>query len=109
MRTYGRVKGIWTEVETDENGSNDYVWVTTLCQCLLLFLGESPFFANFGIPAHQAIIQQVFPDFYVTQTQRQFSQYFASLLVSKRDLPTPTYDINITTNQGTKVAVSIPV
>jgi hypothetical protein len=109
VRTYGRVDGVWTEVSTDDNGSNDYVWVTTLIQNLLLFLGESPFYANAGIPSQQAVIQQVFPDFYVTRTQQQFADNFASLLISKRDLPTPTYDVNITTHQGTKVAASIPI
>lgn len=108
MRTYGRVNqvggqgGTWTEVTTDANGHDDAVWITTLIQCLKLNLGESPFYANYGLPAHQAVIQQVFPDYYVALTQKQFAQYFASLIISKLPGRTPTYQVNITTTQGAK-------
>ena len=99
----------WTEVVTDANGANDYVWVTTLIQCLKLNLGESPFYANYGIPAKPSVVQQVFPDFYVARTQQQFVPHFANLVVSKQPSTTPTYNINVTTNQGVKIAASIPV
>lgn len=113
MRTFGRVydangKPTWVVVMTDANGFDDFVWITTLIQCLKLNLGESPFYANYGIPAHPSIVQQVFPDFYVAQTQQQFAPYFASLIVAKQSLPTPTYKVNVTTHQGVKVAASIP-
>jgi len=107
VRTYGRVNGVWEEVSTDAAGYDDYVWITTLIQVLKLNLGESPFFANYGIPAKPAIVQQVFPDFYVTRTQQQFASHFASLIVSKVNDPTPTYNINLTTNQGAKVQGNI--
>lgn len=109
MRTYGRLPADefgarrWVEVQTQDNGSNDYVYVTTLCQCLQLILGESPFYANHGIPAEQAVIQQIFPDFYVYQTQRQFAPFFASLIITKLPLATPTYRVNVVTNYGTRV------
>jgi hypothetical protein len=111
MRTYGRIAAgpglpptIWTEVTTDANGLNDAVYLTTLIQVLKLNLGESPFFANYGIPAQQAVIQQIFPDFYIWQTQRQFASFFASLIVSKVPAQTiPTYTVNITTNNGAKI------
>lgn len=114
MRTFGRIynedgTSKWVEVSTDADGFNDYVYVTTLIQCLKLFLGESPFYATYGIPAQRSVIQQIFPDFYVNQTQTQFAPFFASLIVSKRQLPTPVYDINLVTNQGVKVSTSIPV
>lgn len=114
MRTYGRVSDVWgnktwVQVNTDSEGNNDYVWITTICQCLLLILGESPFWANYGIPAQMSLIQQVWPDFYVARTQQQFAQYFASLIVNKIANPNPTYNVNLITNQGVKVAVSIPV
>ncbi|WP_343743381.1 hypothetical protein [Herbaspirillum huttiense] len=114
MRTYGRVYADdgsyqWVEITTDANGFDDDVWVTTLIQCLKLSIGESPFFANYGIPAQRSVIQQIFPNFYVTQTQTQFSQYFASLIVSIVNSATPTYNINVTKNQGAKLAISIPV
>lgn len=108
MRTYGRLNGRWVEVSTDANGFNDAVYLTTLIQCLKLNLGESPFYANYGIPAHPSVVQQVFPDFYVAQTQQQFAPYFASLLIAKQNAPTPTYQINVTTHQGGRVATSIP-
>lgn len=117
MRTYGRVPDSegnltkWVEVTTDENGFDDYVWLTTMIQCLKLNLGESPFYASYGIPAKEAIIQQVAPDFYVSRLQRQFSQFFASLIVAKEATPIiPTYKINLTTQQGVKMVAraSIP-
>lgn len=116
MRTYGRVPvdptvpdgpKKWVIVQTDKNGFNDYVWLTTLIQCLKLNLGESPFYANYGIPAKPSVVQQVFPDFYVARTQQQFASRFASLLVSKVASETPTYKLNVTTNQGVKIAGEI--
>lgn len=109
MRTYGRISGVWTEVQTDAEGFNDYVWLTTLIQCLKLSPGESPFYANYGIPAQQSVIQQIFPDYYVNLTQTQFSGNFASLIVAKVDGREPVYNINVTTHQGVTMAASIPL
>ena len=121
LRTYGRVYSelgvpTWTEVTTDANGYNDYVYVTALIQCLKLNLGESPFWANYGIPALQSVLTQVYPDFYMAQTQQQFAQYFASLIITKENVvtlpgkaPTPTYKVSILTHQGAKMALNIPV
>lgn len=116
MRTYGRLPPDetgyrrWQVVETQrDTGSNDHVYITTLIQCLQLILGESPFYANHGIPAEISIIQQVFPDFYVAQTQAQFAPYFASLIITKvPGLITPTYRVNIVTNFGTRHELDIP-
>lgn len=114
MRTYGRTYAedgtyTWTLVQTDANGFNDYVWATTLIQVLLLNLGESPFYAGYGIPAQQSVIQQLFPDLYVAKTQQLFAQYFASLIISKVANPEPTYNVNIVTNVGVKVpTLNIP-
>ena len=107
MRTYGRVAGVWTEVDTDANGNSEYVLITTLIQVLKLNLGESPFYANYGIPAQQSVIQQIFPDFYVNVTQQQFAGFFASLSISKVPSTTPTYNVNLTTTQGTKFQAEI--
>ena len=96
-------------VETAQDGSNDLIWLVTLIQCLKLNLNESPFYAGYGIPAKQSVIQQVAPDFNVALTQQQFSQYFAALSVTKRNLPTPTYDIRVTTNQGVSITTTVPV
>lgn len=114
LRTYGRTYNAdgsyqWVEVTTDENGQNDQVYLTTLVQALKLNLGESPFYSQYGIPAQQSIIQQVFPDYYISRTQAQFAQYFASLQVSKVSNPTPTYTVNVITHQGVKLSAQIPV
>src|SRR5262252_8389398 len=113
MRTYGRVytydvggrptKGPWQIITTDANGYNDMVMLTTLAQVLMLNLGESPFYANYGIPAKQSVLQQIHPDFNVAFTQQAFSPQFATLLVAKREDLTPTYDIYVTTKLGVKL------
>jgi hypothetical protein len=111
VRTYGRPDGVtWVEVQTDANGFNDLVYATALCQVVRLNLNESPFFATFGIPAHQSIVQQVFPDYYLALTQQIFAPLFASLILSKQaNTPTPTYKFNIITHQGVTLNVSVPI
>jgi hypothetical protein len=108
VRTYGRVGGgangvggQWVEITTDANGDNSNVWLTTLCETLLLSTGESPFFGSYGIPATQAVIQQIFPDFYVARTQTQFAPYFASLTIQRvqGSLP-PVYNVKATCLNG---------
>jgi hypothetical protein len=112
MRVYGRslVNGVptWQIVQTDAQGSNEYVYITQLIQVLKLVTGESPFYANWGIPAVQSVIQQIFPDWYVSQVQAQFQQYFASLIISKVASPTPTYNIQILMFNGTTFNAVIP-
>jgi hypothetical protein len=99
----------WVEINTDSNGNNDLVWLVTLTQVLQLNLNESPFFAANGIPAEQSVIQQIFPDYYVALTQQNFSQYFASLQVSKQSKPTPTYNVAATTNSGVTLNATVPI
>ncbi|WP_320533673.1 hypothetical protein [Robbsia andropogonis] len=102
MRTWGRdSSGNWVKVETDANGYNDNVYLTALAQVLKLNTGESPFYANYGIPAHQTLVTQVFPDFYVMQTQQQFAQYFASLTITRVATDSsPTYKISAISHSG---------
>jgi hypothetical protein len=115
VRTYGRALNaegdlVWQEVQTDANGFNDLVYVTTLCQVLLLNLNESPFYATYGLPAVQSVLQQVYPDYYVGVTQQLFAPYFASLQVSRQaGFPNPTYQVNITTHQGVVLNVNVPI
>lgn len=109
MRTYGRIGTQWVQVDTDANGFEDAVWMTTLVQCLKLSIGESPFFGNYGIPAQQSVVTQVFPDFYVAQTQKQFAPLFASLIVTKIENPSPEYRISVTTQQGFTMNASVPL
>lgn len=113
MRTYGRVADtngnltIWRVVNTDANGFNDAVWLTTLIQVLKLNLQESPFYSNYGLPDVQSIITQVAPDYYVAQTQSQFAPYFANLIIARQPGATPTYLVNVTTHQGASIIVSV--
>lgn len=99
MRTWGRVTHAdgsksWVAVESDESGDFTYGWITTLIQALKLGLGESPFYAQYGIPAQQSIVQQIHPDFHVNMTQQQFAGYFASLSITKVEGTTkPMYNI----------------
>jgi len=92
---------VWVKVETTPAAGDTYVWLTTLVQNLKLSPGESPFFANNGIPAQPTIITQIFPDFYVAQIQQQFAPFFATLGVSKQNIPDPSYRLNIITKNGT--------
>lgn len=72
-------------------------------------MGESPFYAQYGIPAQPTIVQQVQPDFYVSRLQQLFAPYFANLVVAKQASNPPTYRISVTTNQGAKVSVTVYV
>ena len=120
MRTYGRTQDVlsgkkkWWIITTDSNGYNDSVYLTTLAQVCKLNLGESPFFANYGIPAHPSVVMQVYPDFYMVRTQQQFAGYFASLIITKQpdavdqDLrPAPSYLISVLTNYGSFIGVTV--
>jgi len=112
MRTYGKVGGIWQEVDTDAAGHDDLVWVTTLAQCLKLTPGESPFFADYGIPAQQSVVTQIYPDFYVAMMQSKFAQYFASLAIARVASPdgiTPSYNVNVVTNSGVTLNANIAI
>lgn len=119
MRTYGRVYNpdgsyTWVTVTTDANGDNDEVYLVTLAQCLKLGLGESPIYANYGIPAQQSVITQIFPDFYSNQTVNQFRAYFASLSLQKvsaqdeNGVTYPAYLVTAVTNQGATIPMVIP-
>jgi len=99
----------WVEVTTDDNGYNDAVWLTTLAQVLQLNLNESPFFGNYGIPSQQSVVTQVFPDYYVSLTQQNFSQYFMALLIAKKNVFDPVYNINATANPGAILLNPVPL
>ena len=114
MRVWGRVKvpgGLqWVEVTTDAKGFNDYVYITALIQCLKLSIGESPFWANWGIPAQRSVMQQVAPDYYAALMQQRFAPHFASLKITRVTAAfQPTYQVDIITNQGVVVQQEIAV
>ena len=100
LRLWARNNGTWVAVTTAPNGDNSQVYLTNLCQVLLLNRNESPMYANYGIPDQPTIAQQVFPDIYVWQTQQQFAPYFASLIISRNPGSPPFYKIQATTLAG---------
>ena len=122
MRVYGRVyspdRSTWTwyEVDTDSTGGNDAVYATALIQVIKLQLGESPFYASYGIPAIQSVQTQVPPDYYVALTQQRYAQFFGSLIITRSDAPrtnlkqafVPTYDVKVLTHQGTPLPTAVP-
>jgi hypothetical protein len=108
MRTYGRINGVWTEVLTDSNGFNDQCYLTTLVQVLKLNLGESPFWANMGIPALNSAQMNLPPDAYVAIVQQYFAQYFANLSVARvPGQANPTYNIFALTNYGAQFFLTV--
>lgn len=106
MRTWGRITGAdgrrqWVAVETAESGDETQVWLTTLVQTLKLNLGESPLFTQYGIPAQQAVMTQIYPDYYVNMVQQQFAQHFASLTVQRvTNTGDPVYQIDVVSLHG---------
>jgi hypothetical protein len=83
------------------------VMLTTLAQCLKLNLGESPFWADWGIPAYASIVTQVNPDLHMALMQQRFAPYFMTLMLQKMSdvvddagRPAPYYAITIITNYG---------
>ncbi len=114
MRTYGVLQTtagpVWVEVATDRNGYNDAVYLTTLCQVLLLNLGESPFYANYGIPSFTSVQTQIPPDLYVARTQAQFAPFFASLTIARATAAdgSPIYNISVVSHSGASIGVQVP-
>jgi len=115
MRAWGRIPGpdptqpyspenprfLWVPAVTDDTGDNSAVWLTNLVQVLRLNYGESPFYGNWGIPAHQSVVSQVAPDAFVQLTAQRFAPYFAALRVARlAGAPEPTYAINVTLYSG---------
>jgi hypothetical protein len=123
MRTYGRIipnilfpdVKQWVEVDTDARGFNDMVWLTTLIQVIKLNLGESPFYANYGIPAYPSVMTQIAPDLYMSIIQQQFSSHFLSLIISRRPnspdadgIFSPSYLVTVITTYGATLTVVVP-
>ena len=114
MRTYGRVTAedgtkSWIVIDTRNGDSEDAIWLTTMVQVLQLSPGESPFYANYGVPVVQSIISQILPDLFISRVQQQFAQYFAALTVQRVSaFPTPTYQIDVTTKSGAKLTIPVP-
>jgi len=105
MRTYGvdPKTGQWVEVT-----ETSYIWLATLAQTLRLNLGESPFYANYGIPAQNSVHTQIPPDIAVNTAQVQYAPYFASLTITSKQLaPNPIYNINAVFLNGTVLSTTV--
>ena len=113
MRVYGRTTDelgnrTWVEVQTDSTGQNDAVYLTALAQDLQLNLGESPFYAGYGIPSVQSLITQVFPDYYAMVAQAQYAGFFASLTIARVPLSSPpVYNVTAITNRGSVIETEV--
>jgi hypothetical protein len=123
MRTFGRIvpdplfpaKKKWVEVDTDANGYNDMVWLTTLIQVIKLNLNESPFYSNYGIPAHSSVISQLAPDYYMNYIQQTFAGYFMFLSITSHsnvldedNIPSPGYTVTCITQYGAYLSHMVP-
>jgi len=104
MRTYGKNEsGSWVKIT-----ETSYLWLATLAQTLRLNEGESPFYSNYGIPAHTSIMTQVAPNAAINRTQQQYAPYFASLSVLRdAGVLTPTYRISAVFQNGTNIQTSV--
>jgi hypothetical protein len=113
MRTWGRTYNEdgtyqWVEITTDENGFSDNCWLTTLVQALKLNLGESPFYANLGIPQYQTIMTQVMPSYYVSNIQQYFAPKFASLaIIQVPGQYPPVYNVTAVCHSGAVINQTI--
>jgi hypothetical protein len=114
MRCWGRTYNEdgtyqWVEVSTQPNGLNDFVFLVALAQCIKLNLGESPIYANAGIPQYTTIMTQTFPDFYMSRIQQQYAQYFASLTITRvPGSSPPQYNVRAVTHSGAVISQNIP-
>lgn len=113
MITFGRDEnGLWQSVETDANGYDDDCYLTTVAQVLQSQLGESPFFAQYGIPARQSITARTHPDYWINRVREQFSPMFTSISIVKTvDLTNnePTYHIDALKLSGSAASSTIMV
>ena len=104
----------WVEVDTDENGFNDNVMLVAFCQVLQLQPGESPFYADYGIPSIAAVQGQTFPDMNVYMMQQRYAPNFVSLVVTSANetdvhgTVTPVYNVVATTHTGAKISAKLP-
>jgi hypothetical protein len=102
--------GQFVVIETDANGFNDAVYLSCLIQWFRLNLGESPFFANAGIPARQSVITGVAPDYYAMYAQQWFAPYFASIAIARQPGSNPpTYSVIVTTHSGSVIPLTLNV
>ncbi len=85
------------------------VYLTWLCQVIQGNLGEDPMFNNWGIPAQQAVITEVPPDYWMGRIQQKFAPYFASLMIPRiSGTDNPTYKAVAICPNGAVLEATIP-
>lgn len=105
----------WTEVDTDANGYNDEVMLTAFCQVLQLQPGESPFYAQYGVPSIQAVQSQIYPTANVYYMQQLYAPNFIALSVSPTtakdtDKSTyPVYNVVAVANSGAILTATVAI
>ena len=120
MRSYGvDANGQWHEMSAATGYTEDDIYLTELVHAFKLVLGESPFFADVGIPQQETIISQIHPDFYVDRIRQFFTPFFSHLVVTKLPLDInnpdpalrtqPRYNVNAMTKQGRRINRNILV
>lgn len=102
----GVASGTWACVQTSPTGDNSYVFLVALLQVLKLNLNESPFWGASGVPSQQVVQQQADPDYYVTQIQQQYAQYFTSLVITKTSSNPLVYQVNVVLFSGAQLSVT---
>lgn len=108
----GQGKGRWVEVSTDSSGNNDLVYLTNFCQAVLLNLNESPVYSDVGLPARQAVLTGIPPDYNMSLLQKRFAPYFQSLVITRQPQAqgqNPQYLANVITHSGVKLSARIPI
>jgi hypothetical protein len=84
--------------------SAGYIWLATLVQTLRLSTNESPYYANYGIPAQTSVNTQIPPDIALNTIQQQYAPYFKSLTILRQQNTTnPTYNIRAVFLDGTTI------
>ncbi|QCE32947.1 hypothetical protein FAI41_04685 [Acetobacteraceae bacterium] len=93
---------IWARTgKPDQNGkrqwisvSNNTAILTWLQQAVLLQLGESPFWVDWGLPVIGALTQGIYPDLYIQKTKERFQPYFLNININRTVPDTPEDQIN---------------
>lgn len=120
MRVWGRqvnsdLSYSWIEVTTDANGYNDEAMLTAFCQVLQLQPGESPFYAQYGVPSIQAVQSQLYPTANVYYMQQIYSPNFIALSVTPTSqketngAATPVYNVVAVANSGAILSAQVAI
>lgn len=103
MRVWTRVMGsdgkrTWQPVDNDQGN------IAWLQNALLLQLGESPFWTDWGLPVSKTLVSQIWPDYYLNMTQQRFRDVFPTLQVTRQRVDgqsDPVYSIRAILSDGT--------